>query len=55
MDIFFPPGKETVPPALGIWSINHWTTREVSKSISYIKKSMAKTLRAQAQKTEKLL
>ena len=23
------PGMETVPPALGVWSLTHWTTREV--------------------------
>ena len=25
------PGIEFVPPALGAWSLNHWTTREVPK------------------------
>ena len=24
------PGKEPRPPALGAWSLNHWTTRKVS-------------------------
>jgi hypothetical protein len=23
------PGMEPMPPALGVWSLNHWTTREV--------------------------
>ena len=23
------PGTEPMPPALGVWSLNHWTTREV--------------------------
>ena len=23
------PGIEPGPPALGVWSLNHWTTREV--------------------------
>ena len=42
MHTVFPPGNEPVSPALGIWSLNHWTTREVPKIISYIKKSMGK-------------
>ena len=53
MDIFFPPGNETVPPALGIWSINHWTTREVSKSISCIKKSMGKDIKSAGSENRK--
>ena len=23
------PGTEPMPPALVVWSLNHWTTREV--------------------------
>jgi len=24
-----PPGMEHGPPALGVWNLSHWTTREV--------------------------
>ena len=27
------PGIETMPPALGAWSLKHWTAREVSDYI----------------------
>ena len=27
------PGIESGPPALGAWSLNHWTTREVPQII----------------------
>lgn len=26
------PGIEPVPPSLGVWSLNYWTTREIPKS-----------------------
>ena len=28
-DVARPPGTEPRPPALGAWSLSHWTTREV--------------------------
>jgi len=28
----FPPGIKPWPPALGAWSLSHWTTREVPKA-----------------------
>ena len=28
------PGIESVPPALGTWSLSHWTTREVPRCFS---------------------
>ena len=27
------PGIEAMPPALEVWSLNHWTTREVLSSV----------------------
>ena len=27
------PGIELVSPALEAWSLNHWTTREIPKSV----------------------
>ena len=33
------PGIKPGPPALGVWSLSHWTTREVSKPTSNAKKS----------------
>ena len=29
------PGIEPMPPALEVWSLNHWTTREVSRSFFF--------------------
>ena len=31
------PGVEQAPPALEIWRLNHWTSREIPKSYSYFK------------------
>ena len=28
-DLIPPPGVEPVPPALGVWSLNHWSARKV--------------------------
>ena len=30
-------GIEPGPPALGAWSLNHWTTKEVPKSLNFLK------------------
>ena len=30
------PGIELVPPAVEVWSLNHWTTRESPSSSSFI-------------------
>ena len=29
-DLVLPPGIDPGPPALGAWSLSHWTTREIS-------------------------
>ena len=29
------PGMQTVPPAVEVWSLNHWTTREVPRISLY--------------------
>ena len=29
------PGLEPVAPALGEWSLNHWTTREIPEAIFF--------------------
>ena len=31
--IFIPTKMETVPPAVALWSLNHWTSREVQWSL----------------------
>ena len=34
-DLFPWPGMEPMPPELGVWSLNHWTMREVPKLFSW--------------------
>ena len=31
-DLSSPPGIKHVPPAVEVWSLNHWTAREVPSS-----------------------
>ena len=31
------PGIEPGPPAMGVWSLSHWTTREVPMPVCFIK------------------
>ena len=33
--LILPPGIEPMPPELGVWSLNHWTTREVPPQASF--------------------
>ena len=38
------PGIEPVPPPLGVWSLNHWTTREVPKLCAFLTNFFLKRL-----------
>ena len=39
------PGIELGPPALEVWSLNHWTTREVPKTVLLLTTEFAFSLR----------